>query len=57
MTCLKGSEFENTVLQVGWALFKLKQSEAILGLYVWCRDIIGIKFMYLKALADQASGK
>lgn len=57
MIIFKGSEFENTVLQVGWALFKLKQSEAILGLYVWCRDIIGLKFTYLKGLADQASGK
>ncbi|XP_046689228.1 serine/threonine-protein kinase SMG1-like [Homalodisca vitripennis] len=36
----KGSEFENAVLQVAWALLKLKQSEPIQGLYVWCRDII-----------------
>lgn len=54
---MQGSEFENAVLQVGWALLKLKQSEAIQGLYAWCRDIAGVKFPYLKALADQAAGK
>lgn len=53
----KGADFENAVLHVAWALYKLKEAEAVQGLYVWCRDIVGCKILYLKALADQAAGR
>lgn len=54
---VQGADFENAVLHVAWALYKLKEAEAVQGLYVWCRDIVGCKILYLKALADHAAGR
>uniref|UniRef100_A0A1B6CNV0 non-specific serine/threonine protein kinase n=1 Tax=Clastoptera arizonana TaxID=38151 RepID=A0A1B6CNV0_9HEMI len=53
----KGVEFENTVIEVASALCKLKETEAIQGLYIWSWNIVGVKIPYLKALSDQAAGR
>jgi PI-3-kinase-related kinase SMG-1 len=54
---MQGPEFERAVMYVCWALCKLCEPEAIQGLYVWCKDIAGRKFVWLKAASEQAQGR
>lgn len=54
---LQSSDFESTVRYVSCAFCNLKESEAIKGLYVWCRNVANVKLSYLIALSDQAAGR
>lgn len=51
------TEFQNAVLHVGWAFSRLKEPDAIHGLFVWCRDVAGVSLPYLKPLTKQAASK
>ena len=53
----QGPEFERGVMYVCWALCKLGEAEAIQGLYAWCKEVAGKKFIWLKAAAEQAQGR
>lgn len=44
-------------MHVSWALYSLKESEAIEGLYAWCLNTLDLTFPFLKALAYQAAEK
>ncbi|XP_063243710.1 serine/threonine-protein kinase SMG1 isoform X2 [Bacillus rossius redtenbacheri] len=54
---LQGAEFERAVMYLCWAYCKLREPEAILGLYWWSKEVSGRKFPWLKAAAEQAYGK
>ncbi|XP_062590366.1 serine/threonine-protein kinase SMG1-like isoform X1 [Saccostrea cucullata] len=54
---LQGLEFEQTVLYLVKALGELKQGDAIMGVYSWCKEQTGKKFLWIKALVEKASGK
>ncbi|XP_048758488.2 serine/threonine-protein kinase SMG1-like [Ostrea edulis] len=54
---LQGFEFEQTVLFLVKALCELKQGDAIMGVYSWCKEQTGKKFLWIKALVEKASGK
>jgi hypothetical protein len=54
---LQGPEFERAVMYVCWALCKLREPEAIQGLYAWCKDVAERKFTWLKAASEQAQGR
>jgi len=45
------------VLYLVQALCDLKQADAIMGLYTWCKDVTGKKFHWIKAAVEKASGK
>ncbi|KAJ8319497.1 hypothetical protein KUTeg_004588 [Tegillarca granosa] len=49
-------EFEQTVLYLVRALCDLKQADAALGVYGWCKDITGKKIHWIKAAVEKASG-
>jgi PI-3-kinase-related kinase SMG-1 len=53
----QGPEFEKAVMYVCWALCKLREPEAIQGLYVWCKDVAERKITWLKAASEQAQGR
>lgn len=54
---VQGFEFEQTVLFLVKALVELKEGDAIMGLYNWCKELTGKKFLWIKALVDKAAGK
>lgn len=54
---VQGFEFEQTVLFLVKALVELKEGDAIMGLYSWCKELTGKKFLWIKALVDKAAGK
>ena len=51
---LSGVEFERVVIFVTLALLQMRENEAILGLYVWCKNVAGRKFVWIKYAAEQA---
>lgn len=53
----QGSDFENAVMYVSWALYSLNESEVIEGLYSWCANSLNLSFPFLKALSLQAAQK
>lgn len=53
----QGQEFEVAVMYMAWALLSLGESEAIAGLFVWCRQDAEKKFLWLKPIADHAGGR
>ncbi|GLG95063.1 Serine/threonine-protein kinase Smg1 [Gryllus bimaculatus] len=53
---IQGSEFERTVLYLSWALCRLREPRAIVGLFAWCLGH-GRKFQWLQAVAEQAASK
>jgi PI-3-kinase-related kinase SMG-1 len=50
-----GLEFERVVIFITLALLNMRETEAILGLYVWCKNVTGRKFVWIKYAAEQAS--
>lgn len=44
-------------MYTAWGLLSLGESEAITGLYVWCRQEGEKKLTWLKAMADHAAGR
>ncbi|KAG1650713.1 Serine/threonine-protein kinase SMG1 [Nymphon striatum] len=53
----QGEDFEQVLMLTVQALIALKAPEPILGLYNWCKDKIGRKFIWLKAAVNDASGR
>ena len=39
------------------ALVELKEGDAIMGVYNWCKELTGKKFLWIKALVEKAAGK
>lgn len=54
---VQGFEFEQTVLFLVKALVELKEGDAIMGVYNWCKELTGKKFLWIKALVEKAAGK
>lgn len=54
---LQGYDFEQTVLFLVKALVELKEGDAIMGVYNWCKEQTGKKFLWIKALVEKATGK
>ncbi|KYB28836.1 serine/threonine-protein kinase SMG1 [Tribolium castaneum] len=50
-----GSEFERIVIFITLALLQMRETEAILGLYIWCKSTAGRKFVWVKYAAEQAA--
>ncbi|KAJ8935611.1 hypothetical protein NQ318_017349 [Aromia moschata] len=50
-------EFERVAMFVTLALLHLKETEALYGLYVWCKTNAGKRFSWIKCAADQAAKK
>lgn len=44
-------------MYTAWAFLSLGESEAITGLYVWCRQEGDRKLPWLKPIADHAGGR
>ncbi|KAL4241086.1 Serine/threonine-protein kinase smg1 [Mactra antiquata] len=53
----KGSQFETVLQYLCVALCHLGDTDAVNGLYAWCKDVIGRKFTWIKAAADKAAGR
>nr|XP_018895690.1 PREDICTED: serine/threonine-protein kinase SMG1-like [Bemisia tabaci] len=51
------TEFQNAALHVAWAFSRLKEPDAIQGLFVWCRDVAGVQLPFLESLTSQAASK
>lgn len=54
---MQGYDFEQTVLFLVKALVELKEGDAIMGVYNWCKEQTGKKFLWIKALVEKATGK
>lgn len=52
-----GIEFERIVIFITLAFLQMREFEAIMGLYVWCKNVAGRKFLWVKYAAEQASKK
>ncbi|XP_035229827.1 serine/threonine-protein kinase SMG1-like, partial [Stegodyphus dumicola] len=50
-------EFENTLYAVVKALIQMHCPEAVLGLYVWCKESFNRKLTWIKASVDCAAGR
>ncbi|KAJ8940266.1 hypothetical protein NQ314_010760 [Rhamnusium bicolor] len=50
-------EFERVAMFVTLALLHLKETEALFGLYAWCKANTGKRFTWIKCAAEQASKK
>lgn len=50
-------EFERIAMIVTLALLHLKESEALYGLYSWCKSAICKRFSWIKCAAEQAAKK
>ncbi|XP_050421824.1 serine/threonine-protein kinase SMG1 [Adelges cooleyi] len=50
-------EFILAIVQLAWAYCRLRESDCIYGLYVWCKEEVFLKLPFLNILANQASGK
>ncbi|CAH1794898.1 unnamed protein product [Owenia fusiformis] len=53
----QGPEFERVVMRLVEALCKLRCPDAIQGIYIWCKDIIGRKMSWIKSAIDKAWGR
>lgn len=53
----QGPEFENALYSVVKALVFMHCPDAVLGLYLWCKDKVGRKFTWIKASVDCAAGR
>lgn len=51
----KTPEFEKVLIFVTIALLKLKEPEALYGLYSWCKEVSGKRILWIKYAAEQAS--
>lgn len=57
-TCRTNSvDFERTVMYATLALLNLKESESILGLYTWCKNVTDRKLEWVKFSAEQANNR
>ncbi|XP_077868684.1 serine/threonine-protein kinase SMG1-like [Saccoglossus kowalevskii] len=52
-----GTEFEHAILIVVQAMCQLHSPEAIQGIQVWCKDIVGRNLPWIGAVAHQAAGR
>lgn len=50
-------EFEKSVMSLASALLNLNESEALHGLYWWCKKVSNRKMSWLKSSSDQANKK
>ncbi|KAG8199800.1 hypothetical protein JTE90_000893 [Oedothorax gibbosus] len=53
----QGPELEGTLYAVVRALILLRCPEAMLGLYIWCKENLNRKYTWIKASVDCAAGK
>ncbi|XP_052059400.1 serine/threonine-protein kinase SMG1-like isoform X1 [Mytilus californianus] len=53
----QSTEFEQTVLYLVKGLLDLKQPDALMGVYSWCKDVMGKKLLWIKALVEKAAGR
>eukprot|EP00106_Octopus_bimaculoides_P021655 XP_014789097.1 PREDICTED: serine/threonine-protein kinase SMG1-like isoform X1 [Octopus bimaculoides] len=53
----QGSEFEHIIIFMVQALVELKCPEAVQGIYNWCKDVIGRKVPWIKAMIEKACGR
>lgn len=53
----QGSEFEHIIMYMVQALVELKCPEAVQGIYNWCKDVIGRKLPWIKAMIEKACGR
>ncbi|GIZ00960.1 hypothetical protein CEXT_276051, partial [Caerostris extrusa] len=51
------SEHENILYLIVKALIQLHCPEAVLGLYIWCKEIFNRKYTWMKASVDCAAGR
>jgi hypothetical protein len=35
----------------------LKQADALTGVYSWCKDVMGKKLLWIKAMVEKAAGR
>ncbi|XP_042907666.1 serine/threonine-protein kinase SMG1 isoform X2 [Parasteatoda tepidariorum] len=50
-------EVENTLYTIVKALIQLRCPEAVLGLYIWCKENLNKKYAWIKASVDWAAGR
>uniref|UniRef100_A0A182QW22 non-specific serine/threonine protein kinase n=1 Tax=Anopheles farauti TaxID=69004 RepID=A0A182QW22_9DIPT len=48
--------FEHTVMSLVWALLRNWESDALYGVYVWCKRLTGRKYSWIRMAAEEAAG-
>lgn len=49
--------FEHTLMSTTWALLRCAEADTLNGLYVWSKTVSGRQFPWIRAAADQATGR
>lgn len=48
--------FEHTLLSLSWALNRTGESDALFGLYIWCKKKVNRKIYWIKMMGEQTLG-